>query len=170
MHASLGAFSYVQENSLLSCADVGPFCSIAANVTVGLVNHPTAMVSTSPMFYDNTQPLPYSFVPDVLWESSLGRTVIGADVWIGEGAKIIAGVSVGEGAVIGAGAIVTKDVPPYAIAVGVPSKVIRQRFDATVCQRLSASRWWEFEVEELAELAPLFSDPTLFLKAIEGGK
>lgn len=60
-------------------------------------------------------------------EALIGEVVIGNDVWIGAGAKILKDVHIGDGAVIGANAVVTKDVPPYAIAVGIPSKVIRYR-------------------------------------------
>jgi len=60
-------------------------------------------------------------------ECRLGKIVIGDDVWIGCGAKILKGVHIGKGAVIGAGAVVTKDIPPYSIAAGVPAKIIRKR-------------------------------------------
>ncbi len=52
---------------------------------------------------------------------------IGNDVWIGLGAKVTDGVTIGDGAVIGAGAIVTKDIPPYSVAVGVPARVVSKR-------------------------------------------
>lgn len=60
-------------------------------------------------------------------KSSIKAVTIGQDCWIGSGAKILAGVTIGNGAVIGANAVVTKDIPPFAIAVGVPAKVIKFR-------------------------------------------
>jgi len=163
----LGAYSYVQENTVLYSADVGPFCSIAANVTIGLLDHPTFMVSTSPVFYDNTQPLPRVFVSENCYPRKMPRTVIEADVWIGEGAKLRAGVRVGVGAVIGAGSVVTRDVAPYTIAAGVPCRPLKRRFEDAVCDRLLATTWWQLDEKELVTLAHLYSDPLAFLNAIE---
>jgi acetyltransferase-like isoleucine patch superfamily enzyme len=60
--------------------------------------------------------------PDILLPSKIGR-----DVWLGAGVKVMGGVTIGDGCVVGAGAVVTEDLPPYSIAMGVPAKVIRQR-------------------------------------------
>lgn len=163
----IGSCSYIQQNSTLNAVDVGPYCSIAADVSIGLVNHPTHFIGTSPVFYDSTQPLPSAFVRGNLYHKQLPRTVIEADVWIGEGVKICAGVRIGVGSVIGAGAIVTRDIPPYSIAVGVPCRVIKHRFDDELCKRLLASIWWNLPEETLIELSPFFSNPAAFLDAIE---
>lgn len=163
----IGSCSYIQENSSLIAVDLGAYCSIAANVSIGLVNHPTHFVGTSPVFYDSTQPLPSAFVRGNMYQKQTPRTVIEADVWIGEGVKICAGVRIGVGAVIGAGAIVTRDIPPYSIAVGVPCKVIRRRFDDELSNRLLASAWWDLPEETLLKLSPYFSNPAAFLDAIE---
>lgn len=165
--SSLGKFSYVQENTSLYGAEVGPFCSIAANVTIGLIDHPTFMVSTSPVFYDNTQPLPRFFVNDNKFAAPLSRTFIEADVWIGEGVRIKAGVKIGVGAVIGAGSLVTKDVPPYAITAGVPCRILRHRFDNDLINRLLKSEWWKLDENHLNKIVYLFSDPVVFLNEIE---
>lgn len=166
----LGAYSYVQSGSVIFNAEVGPFCSIAGEVTIGLAAHPTSMVSTSPVFYDNDQPLPRFFTKDRLFKENLPRTIIGADVWIGQGAMVKAGIRIGVGAVIGAGAMVTKDIPPYVIAAGNPCRPIRSRFSEDTCQKLLDSRWWDLDEAKLEELAPLFSDPQSFLSALDGSK
>lgn len=166
MNSSLGKYSYIQENTNLYCADVGPFCSIAANVTIGLINHPMEFVSTSPVFYDKGQPLPRSFVPGNDYINEIPRTIIEADVWIGEGAKLRAGVRIGVGAVIGAGSLVTKDIPPYSVAVGIPSKTIKYRFTEDVRKKLIESSWWIFNEEELQALSSYFNDPIKFIDAI----
>lgn len=168
--SSLGAYSYVQENTTLYRAEVGPFCSIAGNVTIGLLDHPTFMVSTSPVFYDNTQPLPRFFVDENLFSQEAPRTVIEADVWIGEGARVKAGVRIGVGAVVGAGALVTRDIPPYTISGGVPCRSIKPRFDESICRRLLESGWWNLGEKQLFALAPHFVDPQVFLNAIERSK
>lgn len=163
----LGAYSYVQARSAIYSADIGPFCSIAGDVVIGLGAHPTAMVSTSPVFYDNQQPLPRFFVAESKFASIFPRTSIGADVWIGQGVLIKAGVRIGVGAVIGAGSVVTKDIPPYVIAGGNPCREIRPRFSEEICQGLLDSQWWTLDESDLARLAGLFADPKSFLAAIE---
>jgi SAM-dependent methyltransferase len=74
---------------------------------------------------------------------------IGSDVWIGGNATILAGVKIGHGVVIGAGAVVTKDVPDYAIAVGIPARVQKYRHSESVIKKLLALKWWEHEPNEL---------------------
>lgn len=164
----LGHHSYVQENSALYNVEVGPFCSIAANVVIGLGNHPTHLVSTSPVFYDSTQPLPEFFVSGTRENEILPRTTIGADVWIGDGARIMSGLVVGTGAVIAAGAVVVRDVEPYAIVGGIPAKILRYRFPAEIRERLLATRWWERSDDWLREHAHTFEDMELFLSRCGG--
>ena len=118
--SSVGRYTYVQAESALYNTDVGAFCSIAAGVTIGLGAHPTHMVASSPVFYDNQQPLPKFFTPTQVFKEVLPRTLVGADVWIGQGAMIKAGVTIGPGAVIGAGSVVTRDIAPYTVAAGAP--------------------------------------------------
>lgn len=166
----LGAYSYVQSGSVIYSAEVGAFCSIASNVVIGLAAHPTSRVSTSPVFYDNAQPLPKFFVRDRQFTHNLPKTFIGADVWIGQGVMIKAGVRIGVGAVIGAGAIVTKDIPPYVIAAGNPCRQIRLRFAESISRKLLDSQWWDLEEANLERLVPLFADPESFLVALESIK
>lgn len=167
LNSSLGAYSYVQSRSVICNAEVGGFCSIASNVNIGLANHPRHMVSTSPVFFDNTQPLPKFFINHRIFTEILPRTVIGADVWIGQGAIVKAGITIGTGAIIGAGAVVTKDIPPYIIAAGNPCRTIRPRFPEPIVQQLLDSRWWELEKQKLAKLAPSMSDVENFLLALQ---
>jgi hypothetical protein len=125
------------------------------------------MVSTSPVFYDNQQPLPRFLIKRQVFSGSLPHTEIGADVWIGQSALVLAGVKIGTGAVIGAGSVVTKDVPPYAVAVGNPCRVRRFRFDQGLCRRLLDSRWWEMDERTLEGFASSFLDPVQFLVKLE---
>jgi acetyltransferase-like isoleucine patch superfamily enzyme len=164
--SSIGAYSYVQSSSVVYNVEIGKFCSIASNVSIGLGAHPLHMVSTSPVFYDNTQPLPKFFVNNRIFTEILPRTVIGADVWIGQGVVIMAGVTIGVGAVIGAGSIVTKDIAPYLITAGNPCRQIRPRFEEDITQQLISSKWWELKNDRLRKLAPTFVDVELFLATL----
>ena len=144
MKSSLGAHSYLQENSIVLNTDIGKFCSIAMNVFIGLPQHEQSCFSTHPSFYLKNTPLIKTFSEKDCFQSAK-RTFVGNDVWIGHGVLIMSGVRIGHGAVLGAGAVVTKDVPDYAVVVGVPAKVIKFRFDNKTIKYLLESKWWDKE-------------------------
>jgi acetyltransferase-like isoleucine patch superfamily enzyme len=123
---------------------IGRYGSIASDVRVMNRNHPMEFKSTHAFFFNPRLGLcredRIEFTP----------LTIGNDVWIGHAAKILVNTrQIGDGAVIGSGAVVNKDVPPYAVVVGNPSRVVRFRFPASVIQELLAARWWDKPVEEL---------------------
>ena len=125
---------------------IGKFCSIARNVMIGTTSHPTDFLTTSSIPYRNMHSVTEGLVfpEDKRVNYTYSRPVtIGSDVWIGMNAVIMDGITIGDGAVIGAGAIVTHDVPPYAVAVGVPARVTRYRFDEETVRRLLKVRWWD---------------------------
>lgn len=86
-------------------------------------------------------------------------TRIGSEVWVGQRAFIRSGVKIGDGAVIAANAVVTKDVPPFAIVGGNPGKVIRFRHTEQDREALLDIRWWDWPAEEIRRAAPLLSSP-----------
>lgn len=148
--------------SILNC-DIGAFCSIASRVSIGGVRHPTEFVSTSPVFLSHKDSVKAKFAThDYL---PIIRTVVGSDVWIGEGAFIKAGVKVGDGAVIGMGAVVTKDVAPYSIVAGNPARLIRMRFDNDIVEALLKMQWWNLPDSELHRLGAGFNDPHALLRS-----
>lgn len=136
---------------------IGRFCSLAKGITIfGGGEHITSRATTYPfvvLFAENR--------PERLIDGrTKGPTVIGNDVWIGLGATVMSGVKIGNGAVIGAKAVVAKDVPDYAIAVGNPANVIRYRFGSKTIERLLALSWWNWELPKIfANLDLLYQNP-----------
>lgn len=159
-------YSYVGYDCDVINCDVGAFCSIANGVIIGNDQHPLDWVSTSPVFYN--VPSGTSRHLGSLEIPKGKRTYIGNDVWIGSRAIVMQGITIGNGAVIGSGAVVTKDVPPYAIVVGVPAKVLRYRFDESTIESLQSSKWWDLPDDKLRELSSLINQPEEFLKALRG--
>lgn len=161
-HVELGDYSYISKNGNISYCQIGRYCSIGSNFVCGLGIHPAHGVSTSPMFYSTNCQNGYT----VCNENKIvehRNVVIGNDVWIGANVTVLDGVEIGDGAIIGAGAVVTKDIPPYGIAVGVPAKVIRYRFDEDTREGLLSRKWWLNENDqELVER--YFFDVDKFLK------
>lgn len=150
----IGRASYVSAQSKLKDATIGAFCSIGPEVIIGgLARHPTDFVSTHPAFYSvrNQTSLSFTRVSHV---EEVGHTRLGNDVWVGARAMILDGVTVHDGAVIAAGAVVTRDVPAYAIVGGVPARVLKYRFSSEIIAEIEASRWWEADDATLARLTP----------------
>jgi chloramphenicol O-acetyltransferase type B len=153
-NVSLGRFSYVA-GATSGNTKFGAFCSIGPATIGGLGRHPTELLSSHPAFYSNRAQAGFHFADKQYFEEA-PSTTIGSDVWIGAQAVILDGISVGDGAIIAAGAVVHKNIPPYAIAGGVPASIIRFRFDDDVIQYLLDWKWWELPVQILSELAPSF--------------
>jgi chloramphenicol O-acetyltransferase type B len=161
-HVEIGAHTYIRSGTHLSLvSSIGRFCSIASDVFIGQekYTHPSDWVSSHPFQYSHS-PLTY--------DAPTQMTVIGHDVWIGHSAMIMEGVNVGIGAIIATRAVVTQDVPPYAIVAGFPARVIRYRHAPEMIERLLASQWWERDVAEL-KMLPM-NQPELFLQALESGR
>jgi len=88
-------------------------------------------------------------IPDV-HSKSKGPVRIGSDVWLGNSAIILPGVSIGDGAIVGAQAVVSKDVPTYAVAVGNPAQVVKYRFDSGQIRSLLQICWWDWDDDVLS--------------------
>lgn len=124
---------------------IGRYCSFARGMRVINHNHPLAFKSTSPLFVHPK----FGYAKE--WLVDFHPLTIGNDVWIGANAVILPEVSsIGDGAVIGAGAVVSRDVPPYAVVLGNPARVVKYRFSEERIERLLAEKWWEKDIEELA--------------------
>lgn len=163
LNSSIGYASYISNNSFIKNTVIGRYTCIANDVMTVAGNHPTSFVSTHPAFYSLAQKPSYvkrSKFEDFKYLNSEKKISIeiGNDVWIGARATILEGVNIGDGVVVAAGAVVTKDIPPYAIVGGVPARIIRYRFDEEIIQNLLRMKWWEKDQEWIRNHADDFDD------------
>jgi phosphonate metabolism protein (transferase hexapeptide repeat family) len=147
----MGDYSYVVNDSSIIYSEIGKFCSIAAHTRINPGNHPLDRAALHHFTYRS---LSYRLGPEddadfFEWRRS-HKVTLGNDVWIGHGAVLLPGVTIGTGAAIGSGAVVSKDVPPFAVAVGVPARVIRYRFDQETQEALLRIAWWDWPREQLS--------------------
>ena len=146
-----GDYSYVVNDSDIIYADIGKFCSIAAHARLNPGNHPLDRVMLSHVSYRSSA---YGLGPDdpAFFDWRRGSpVVVGHDVWIGHGAIVLPGRRIGTGAAIGAGTVVTKDVPPFAVVVGNPGRVLRMRFSDLVVEALQRIAWWDWPHERIGQ-------------------
>ncbi|MDD6094436.1 MAG: DapH/DapD/GlmU-related protein [Clostridia bacterium] len=170
--SSLGYGSYISYGSDIQHTKIGRYTCVGPHVRVAIGQHPTRkLVSVSPYFYSVNPPFGETYAKEQTFEERLYAdkekefsVVLGNDVWIGAGAILLEGITVGDGAVVAAGAVVTKDVPPYAVVGGVPAKFIRNRFEKSETEFLKDFKWWEKDENWLKENAALFSDIEKFTK------
>ncbi|HEV3312153.1 MAG TPA: CatB-related O-acetyltransferase [Chloroflexota bacterium] len=165
--SSIDDYTYVGIDSIVQRSTVGKFCSIAPEVFLGLVNHPTETVSTHPAFFLRRPP-DWNFVDSDHFAEEPPGVTVGNDVWIGFRASVMSGVTIGDGAVIAAGAIVTKDVSPYAIWGGVPAKFIRYRFDPSTIEALLEIKWWNWDESAIRSASAAMLDTDEFLSRCAG--
>ena len=162
----MGRCSYMANDCDLY-ASIGRFTSIGDNVKSIMFRHPLTypFVSTSPMFYSTLKQCGSNFATKNLFQECVmadakehSAIVIGNDCWINSNVTFISGVTVGDGAVVLAGAVVTRDVPPYAIVAGVPAKVIKYRFSEKDIEWLLNKKWWNRDADWIRKNWQAFND------------
>lgn len=155
--SEVGRSTYTGMNTVVMCANVGAFCSISWNVTIGGANHDYNRITQHSFLYnDHDKIRPESELPK--YDRFDQEVIIGSDVWIAASASIMRGVRIGDGAVIAANTVVTKDVPPYAIVAGSPAKIIKYRFTKDIIELLMQLRWWEWPVNKIEKNYRLLSE------------
>lgn len=147
---------------------IGRYTSIATTAQIQ-DNHPMNMISTANLYegFLNKENRKLWFDRAVECEKSPNKSFkveIGNDVWIGANVFINSSTvsKIGDGAVIGAGAVVTKDVPPYAIVVGVPAKIKGYRYTKEQIECLQKVKWWNWSIDEINENFDLIAYPDKF--------
>jgi acetyltransferase-like isoleucine patch superfamily enzyme len=164
-HKSYGYEGMLCYHRVVRPTYVGAFCSIAVGARLA-VNHCYRAISTHPFLTHREHGI---LAEDRLdrYESYNQPIEVGNDVWIGYNACILPGVKLGNGCVVGANAVVTKDVPPYAIVVGCPARVLRYRFTERQIQLLEAVKWWTWSDRRLREHVDDLHDAGRFFRLAE---
>lgn len=157
-NVKIGHHTFINHNAAVYSGIIGSFCSIGPNVIIGPEEHPTHFVSTHPMFYH-----PEWVSQEDRWDQPRDIPVIGNDVWVGCNVAILRGAVIEDGAIIGAGSVVRDRIPAYSIAVGLPAKVVRNRFDEEIVRCIKLSKWWELDEESLVTIRSLFSNHEKFV-------
>lgn len=159
---NMGRHSYGQPHVLFSNfanLSIGNFSQVAGNVRIYLGgNHRVDWISTYPFGYINKDVFKHHGEGH---PSTKGDVIIGNDVWIGNDTTIMSGVKIGDGAVVAANSHVVKDIEPYAIVGGNPSRLIRYRFTPTQIEKLLEIKWWDWDDEKINNNIHLISSPNI---------
>lgn len=170
----IGYGTYTGKNTHLVKTKIGRFCSISSNVRNITGRHPISnFVSTHPCFFSLGKAAGFTFAPtqkfeEIKYTNSDNKFIneIGNDVWIGESVIIMDGVKIGDGAIIGACSFVTKDIEPYTINFGIPSRTMKYRFDVEKINFLLNDRWWEKEISWIKDNFSHFEDINIYIEHI----
>lgn len=153
-HVKLGKHTYTGQNTVIMHTNIGAFSSISWNVSIGGGEHDFSRLTSHSFLYNS-----YDRLNDdkVFYNRFEEKCTIGNDVWIGANSTILRGVQVGDGSVIGANSVVTKDIPPFAIAVGNPARIMKYRFTDDIIERLLNIKWWELDDDLIHSNCDLFA-------------
>lgn len=131
---------------------IGAFCQIAQGVQfiTSTANHPMGGLSTYPFAVLNLPRMGHYMTQ----LDPAKNTIIGNDCWIGREAMIMPGATLGNGVIVGSGAVVTGNIPDYAVVAGNPAKIIRMRYDDATIKALLDMAWWDWDKEKIEAAIP----------------
>lgn len=149
-------------------AQVGSFCSFAEGVDA-VPNHLMTRVSTHPFMYLKNEIFQnhISYIPGIITnevDTFAVKSTIGNDVWLGRNVTITNGANIGNGVVAGAGAVIVKDIPDYAVVVGVPARIIKYRIPEELIDKMNQIAWWNWPIEKIKECYNDFMDIPSFIE------
>lgn len=176
--SQIGRYTYISESCKLPFTKIGAFCSIASNTILAAGNHPSNYVSTSPATFNRSFPIGSSLTQVKTYKEEHSYVdvtkkfycEIGNDVWIATRATLVCGktaLKIGDGAIIRSGAVVTHDVPPYAIVQGVPATIVGYRFASDTIEQLLQSPWWNKDDVWLRNYVQHFTEIDVFLEKMK---
>jgi len=162
----MGKENYYFTGKIFIKGDVqfGNYCAIGENLRIISSNHNYHLPALQAIFYRK------HFKEKYPGGGKSKKIIIGNDIWFGDNVILLPGVKIGDGACIGAGAVVTKDIPPYAIACGVPAKVIKYRFSKVIIAFLLQIKWWEWSEEKIKKNKRFFMTDLSNVNSIEDVK
>lgn len=174
-NSSIGYFTYLATDCHIDKSNIGRFTSIAPNCKVIYGDHPVSVfASTHPAFYKKSRHAGKCLVnqekfTEIVYADKKNKwiSIIGNDVWIATDVRILGGVTIGDGAIIATGAVVTKNVPPYAVVGGVPAKIIRYRFSSDQIEWLLRFKWWNKDENWIKKHADYFENIEKLIKVVE---
>jgi phosphonate metabolism protein (transferase hexapeptide repeat family) len=162
---TVGDYSFFGGYNQVCYANIGKFASVASYARINTTNHPTYDRIAQHHFTYRSELFDFGEDDAEFFAQRKDKAVfIGHDVWIGHNAVIMPGVSVGNGAVIGANAVVTHDVEPYSVVVGVPAKKIKMRFSDDLICNIEQSKWWDWDHQTIKERLADFRDMEAFVR------
>jgi hypothetical protein len=150
LECDFGDYSYTARYADIAYAKIAKFANIAAFSRINPGEHPHHRASLHHFMYRSSYYWPDEPDEKHIFDWRRSRPVrIGNDTWIGHGAIIMKGVTVHDGAVVASNAVVTKDVPPYAIVGGLPAKILKWRHPPEIASRLQELAWWDWDHDNL---------------------
>ena len=164
--STIGDYAVCRGENQIWYSEIGKFSSIAYGARINAVNHPTFTRIAQHRFTYRGKQYDFSEQNDssiTEWRKQ-DKVIIGNDVWIGHNGIIMPGVHIGNGAVIGSGAVVTHDVDPYSVVVGVPARPIKKRFSDEIIEKIEKSEWWNWSHEIIKERYDDFKNIEEFIR------
>jgi len=158
----IGRCTRVNNPSYIADCEIGAFCAFGGRLVVRSSNHSVNTINIQ----DWAQRKIIKSSVEVAGHTK-GAIKIGHGVWVGDSVIILPGAEIGNGAVIGAGSVITKAIPPYAIAVGNPARVIKYRFSEEVIDVIKSIQWWNWSYKKMNKNKAFFE---IDLQSIEADK